>query len=115
MILLHVQDLLDHRIIEHGSFAPTYTKGRIGEAICDIIEIFNLTLTEKQLEIIFTDFNNLEFLFDRRRLQQVVLNLLSNAAKFQKEGVIEITSNTFTDNNELFLSVSVEDHGVGLT
>ena len=51
MLFLHAQDMLDQRIIEHGSFVPLYTKGYVREAICEIVELLNLTLTETQLKI----------------------------------------------------------------
>ena len=114
--MLHAQDLLDHRIIEHGSFVPTYTKGCVSEAICEIVEMLNLTLTEKKLTIVYANTTNLELKFDRRRLQSVLLNLLTNATKFQKQGVIEVNSKLRTrQDGQLLLIVSVEDQGIGLT
>ena len=40
----------------------------------------------------FTKIGPTEVKFDRHRFQQVLLNLLSNATKFQDEGVIKIYS-----------------------
>ena len=54
--------------------------------------------------------------FDKRRLQQVLLNLLSNASKFQKKGVIKVKVEIEGDaeERELSLLVTVMDQGIGL-
>ena len=57
--------------------------------------------------------------FDKRRFQQVLLNLLQNAVKFTNEGKISIKAKLVerVDGivNNLFLVVSVEDNGIGMT
>ena len=56
----------------------------------------NMTLRSKDLSIEI-DVSKIETLysrliFDKRRMQQVLVNLLSNATKFQTEGVIKVTA-----------------------
>ena len=51
MLMLHANDLLDQRLIEHGSFLPVYTQGSIVGAIKEIIRAFNLTLYQKSVKI----------------------------------------------------------------
>lgn len=51
-------------------------------------------------------------LFDRRRLQQVLINLLSNAQKFQTDGEIVVTADIVyrsTEDEEYLLRVGVKD------
>lgn len=48
---------------------------------------------------------------DRRMLRQIIINLLSNAFKFTKEGTVELKF--AGDNEHLFISVS--DTGIGMT
>ena len=86
IILFHAHDMLDQRFLESGMFTPIYTQDSVTEAIKEVIEAMQFTLKYKRLTIQFND-NSLQDIypvmeFDRRRLQQVVLNLLSNAAKF---------------------------------
>ena len=45
MVMLHANDLLDQRIIENGNFVPNITSGSIIEAINEMIELINSTLT----------------------------------------------------------------------
>jgi two-component system sensor histidine kinase VicK len=49
---------------------------------------------------------------DRSRLTQVISNLLNNANKFTKEGIISITATKDKDNQEVI--VSIQDTGPGI-
>lgn len=53
-------------------------------------------------------------LADPRRLQQVLLNLVSNAAKFTHDGYIRLTVSAGQDNGEATLEFAVRDSGVGV-
>ena len=92
-MLNHAQDLLDHRTIEKDGFVPCYTVGSVTEAIHEVIIMMRQTLTSDNIEIQFIGkkaHNNI--MFDKRRLQQVLLNVLSNAIKFQAFGEIRVFS-----------------------
>lgn len=53
---------------------------------------------------------------DDKRLKQIVLNLLSNAAKFTKEGTIKFYVDPIVEssNNQLQITLHVEDTGSGI-
>lgn len=51
---------------------------------------------------------------DYVRLKQIVLNLLTNAVKYTKDGFINFNVNTVTKNNVVRLIISVEDSGIGI-
>ncbi|MEE9927531.1 sensor histidine kinase [Microvirgula aerodenitrificans] len=53
-------------------------------------------------------------MLDGYRLQQVLLNLLSNAAKFTHDGEIRLRVGIEYDNGEPHLGISVSDTGVGI-
>ena len=56
--------------------------------------------------------------FDKRRFQQVLLNLLTNATKYQSQGQIKIKVSLLDDSamgNEHWIQVGVQDQGVGMT
>ena len=94
MVMLHANDLLDKRIIENGSFTPYLTSGSLKEAVVEMVDLMNQTLQFRNLEIRFEREDNYipKFArFDKRRLQQVLLNLLSNSVKYSKQGTIIVT------------------------
>lgn len=51
---------------------------------------------------------------DQTRLKQIILNLLTNAAKYTKEGCIEFTVNTVNKEGVCRLIISVADTGIGI-
>lgn len=52
---------------------------------------------------------------DRTKVSQVVLNLLSNAAKFTSDGLVRLTAEYSVQDNADWLVVSVKDSGIGMT
>lgn len=51
---------------------------------------------------------------DQVRLKQIILNLLTNAAKYTKEGCIEFSVNTVNKEGTCRLIISVADTGIGI-
>lgn len=49
MLMLHANDLLDLRIIEQGSFVPTYVESDITEMIMQVIKVVKFTQNDKEL------------------------------------------------------------------
>ena len=48
-------------------------------------------------------------------MQQILLNLLSNALKFTFEGIITINCSMIEDEGKWSLQISVTDSGVGIS
>ena len=58
---------------------------------------------------------NFKIISDEQRLQQVVMNLLSNALKFSKKGgTIDMVVNYKIEGNTEKIGISVKDTGVGI-
>lgn len=51
---------------------------------------------------------------DNTRLKQIILNLLTNAVKYTKEGSVHFTVSTVVKDNICRLIISVEDTGIGM-
>jgi len=51
---------------------------------------------------------------DKTRFQQILLNILSNAIKFAKNGTIEFKTKTKIENNILIFSCEIKDSGIGI-
>ena len=51
---------------------------------------------------------------DNTRLKQVILNILTNAVKYTKEGFVDFKVNSVINGDKVKLIVSVEDSGIGI-
>lgn len=63
----------------------------------------------------FVDFDNPYARVDSMRLRQVVQNLISNACKFTRGGLVNVTASQVTIDNAPWLRISVRDTGIGMT
>ena len=84
------------------------------ESIEEIVKMSNITSTRRNVVIksYLTHLaDNFPFLlFDKRRLQQVLINLLSNAQKFQSYGTIDVSAEVLyksIEDEEFLLRVKV--------
>ena len=65
----------------------------------------------------FADFSLMKgstIIHDEMRIQQVILNLQSNALKFTDKGKIVIKVKTFVKDGSKHLEISVIDTGIGI-
>ena len=91
IVLMHAHDFIDQRLIEKGSFVPYLQMLNLETTIKETVKIIEVSLIDRNLKILCMVEGLKEhpkIRFDKRRFQQVLLNLLSNATKYQSEGVI---------------------------
>ena len=116
MLMMHANDLLDSRFIEQGHFSPTLSAVDVYEAIQEMVQLVKFNQAHRQVKLIFDKPKIPTLSMDRRRLQQVVLSLISNVCKFSKEGLVKIKAKLSTvRKDESYLTVTVGDQGVGYT
>ena len=77
------------------------TKVRIGEKPID----FRISMDPTVPPILYGDYT---------RVKQIILNILTNAAKYTKQGFIEFKVNSVIQNDICRLIISVEDSGIGI-
>jgi len=118
-VRLHAYNFLDQKLISSERFQANYSLGSVTEAIHEIVEIIQLTLVRKDV-VVATDMTFIDdfypsFLYDRRRLQQVLFALMLNATTYQTEGQkirVVATIDYDGDNDQEFqLCVSVTHEG----
>jgi signal transduction histidine kinase len=51
---------------------------------------------------------------DANKLQQILVNLLTNAVKFTHRGTIEVTVRTISQDEAVFVEIAVSDTGIGI-
>ena len=87
------------------------TQFTIGEVVHDVIEHIRPLAAPKGLELeAELDAPEFEISSDRKKVYQVLLNLVGNAVKFTEKGKIRIA----TQCNGSNLAVSVSDTGIGI-
>jgi signal transduction histidine kinase len=108
-----LNDLLDISKIEAGKFELDFTAVDVGELVEDCAG--SMQPLAKRARIVLRTSLAAELptvVADPRRLKQILLNLLTNAIKFTKEGGQVIVSGTMVEGE---LRLRVRDNGVGMT
>ena len=113
LLLLHlINDILDLSSIESGRLAMQLGK-------CDIIalcrSVISTTESLHRTSAVFQfepPVDTLNLHTDEQRLSQVLINLLTNASKFTKEGFIRLSISIDETNNMVLFSVT--DTGCGI-
>ena len=116
-----VHDILDYSVMTQNekNFYKDNTVFDVRESITEIITILEDKTSMKDINVrtLFRGFEHLKperqslVKTDQKRLQQVLLNLYSNAVKFtDRQGKITILVELIKD----FLRISVTDDGLGI-
>jgi two-component system CheB/CheR fusion protein len=104
-----VDELLDVTRIESGKMALNYTTFSFLESVRDCMEEIKPSAKDKQ--IVLAPCPNLLVSGDRLRLEQVVINLLTNAVKYSPAGE---TIDVHITNQLNAVRLTVIDHGIGI-
>ena len=108
-----LNDLLDISKIEAGKFELNFTAVDVVEIVEDCVASLQPLAKRARILLRTSLAHDLPAVVaDPRRLKQVLLNLLTNAIKFTKEGGQVIVSGSMIDGE---LRVRVRDNGVGMT
>lgn len=107
-----VNDVLDYSKIEAGQMDVIKSSFDLFELTDSIKEMFRYTLAERDLDFILEYHNSApkHVHMDKLILNQILLNLISNAVKFTESGWVNLT---VTGNDEK-VTFKVQDTGIGL-
>lgn len=111
-----VNGILDISKIEANKLEIVNVEYNIRKILNELVVLVKARIGEKPIEF-KTNFDEdlPEYLLgDYVRLKQIILNLLTNAAKYTKEGSIEFTVSSVIKNNVVRLIISVKDTGIGI-
>ena len=106
-----INDLLDISHIEAGLMALEFKEVNLAELINSVMATASALVRDREIELhqdIASDLPTVQA--DAARIRQVLLRLLTNAAKFTEQGAITIRS--WASDGEVLVSVS--DTGVGI-
>ncbi len=111
-----VNGILDISKIEANKLEIVNTEYSFKNVFNDLVALTRARLGEKPLDLrISYDESIPNVLYgDHSRIKQIILNLLTNAVKYTKEGYVEFKVSSVIQGDVCRLIVSVEDSGIGI-
>ena len=111
-----VNGILDISKIEANKLEIVDTEYRFQDILDELIALTKSRLGDKPLDFrVSIDPSIPKYLYgDKVRIKQVILNLLTNALKYTKEGWFELKVTSIKKNDVCRLIISVQDTGIGI-
>ena len=110
-LLSLINDILDLSRIESGKMEISATGFKIEEVISEVVQTVSPMISQKGLRIVTKiPEGTPEIYNDRKKILQILLNLVNNAMKFTNTGEIIINCTLYNHN----LEVAVSDTGIGI-
>lgn len=110
-LLSLINDVLDISKIEAGKMGLFVQEVDLNELLPDLIHTCEGLLVGKPIKLMSDITSNLPITFgDKRRIQQIVMNILSNAIKFTEHGSITLK----VSQNSGQIDINVADTGIGI-
>lgn len=110
-----VNDILDQAKIEAGKMELSHDYFDVTKEIKGVMSSAKGLTKEKDIRINTELESDLPPAYgDVFRTRQIILNLVSNAAKFTERGSITTSANLIEENGRKYIQVSVTDTGIGI-
>jgi PAS domain S-box-containing protein len=117
-LLSIINDILDFSKVEAGVVELVPEKYKVHSMINDIAVMIHVRIGRKPIVFLVDDDPDLpdEMIGDVNRIKQIIINLLTNAVKFTREGhvIFSISSQKCDVEGVCKLKVSVRDTGIGI-
>jgi len=116
-LLAILNDILDLSKIEAGKLSFENIAFDLSQIIRDIVILHSLKAEQQGIALLQQIDEKLpaRIIGDPTRLRQVIVNLVSNAMKFTKQGEVKIIVDVLDkDDDEVQLKVTVSDTGIGI-
>jgi CheY-like chemotaxis protein len=122
-LLVLINDILDYSKIEAGNLELETHAFNLEHCVDEVMELMLVKVREKGLALkkVFSPDIPKTIHGDMNRLRQILVNLISNAAKFTKEGgvYIEVSAkmlNEAVDHHQMYeIHFKVRDTGIGMS
>ena len=112
-----INDILDLSKIEAGKLEIIPVQYMLASLINDTVNIIRMRLMEKPIRFFTNIDGNIpnSLIGDEVRIRQILLNLLTNAAKYTEKGHIGVTiAMDKQDDKQVMLRMDVADTGIGI-
>ncbi len=115
-----INEVLDISRIEAGKLILLPEKVQVGKIIHEMLDSIQQLIVSRhiKIELNISSGDEQPIIADRQRLRQVLLNLLTNAVKYNKEGgTITISTSVLpqSDEGDAFVRISISDTGNGIS
>lgn len=107
-----VNDILDVSMIESGELRLSFVATDIGAVVAEIVRSHQPLVRDRDIELVAHVGELPRVVCDRRRIVQIVTNLVSNAIKFTERGRIELRAEVLDDDHGV--AISCRDTGIGI-
>ena len=115
-LLALINDVLDLSKIEAGKTAVVIERFDVAALIAEVRSMIQPLIAKNANTLVLDCAPDLGAMHtDQIKLRQNLLNLLSNAAKFTKEGTIKLTARRFSGSDADWLEFKVSDTGIGMS
>ena len=111
-----VNSVLDISKIESNKLEIVNTEYNFNKLFYELVNLIKNRIDKNEVEIKSHISNNIPNILygDEIRIKQLILNLLTNSAKYTKKGVIEFNVDCVIENDICKLIISVKDTGIGI-
>lgn len=111
-----VNGILDISKIEANKLEIVNTEYNFNKILKELVSLTKARLGDKPLDFRTNFDSNIPPVLygDHVRIKQIILNILTNAVKYTKEGYIEFNVSTVVKDDICRLIISVEDSGIGI-
>ncbi len=116
-LIVLINDILDLAKVDAGKMTFEQSKFAVLPSITAILHLFETKIQEKSLELITVYDTTIPkvVLGDAVRLNQIILNLVSNAIKFTEKGKITVSVRKIAEDEEgTTIEFAVKDTGIGI-
>ena len=116
-LIVLINDILDLAKVDSGKMTFEQAPFKLSLSIAAMLHLFETKIQEKNLELI-TEYDPKipeVLLGDSIRLNQIILNLVSNAVKFTTNGKITVNIRMLhQDDKKVILEFAISDTGIGI-
>jgi len=110
-LLSLINDVLDISKIEAGKVEILCEEFSLDEVLESIADSFTPLIREKGIELIAKTASGIRLVSDKRRVRQILVNLVSNAVKFTEQGSVRIDARLAKEDQ---VEIRVRDTGIGI-
>ena len=116
-LIVIINDILDFSKIEAGKMTIEAAEFDLTSLLNELVKLQKPSTNDKGIELLLSvDSNVPQWLIgDSVRMNQILLNLVSNAIKFTARGKVQIGVKVLEDfDKDVFLEFNVQDSGIGI-